>query len=342
MNKFIGPPQRPRAAYKTYSHLLAQRRAPGEYDLATSRLHYYLGRGFEISTPLEDWYRRHQQGSPLAAGDWEQFRDPRETTYTRYTALQRDREVFLDGILQSIEDSGYDRRLDPGWVATLEQVLGPLRYPLHGLQMVAAYVGQMGPGGRITIAAMLQAADEVRRIQRIACRLAQLRLLHPGLCAESKRAWQEDPRWQPLRRLIEQLLITYDWGEALVALNLGVKPLLDDLVLRHLPALAAGRGDPLLGEICASLYEDCRWHRQWTAALLRLALAEDGGDGQAAVQRWLDRWQPQAAQAVAALSPFFGDAFPDVAAALGRAGAALPGELGLTAPPLDFTPEGAT
>ena len=45
--------------------------------------------------------------------------------------------------------------------------------------MLAAYVGQMAPSGRITIACALQAADEMRRVHRLAYRMALLRRLRP-------------------------------------------------------------------------------------------------------------------------------------------------------------------
>jgi len=32
-----------------------------------------------------------QQESPLTCTSWEEFRDPRETTYTKYTEIQRDK-----------------------------------------------------------------------------------------------------------------------------------------------------------------------------------------------------------------------------------------------------------
>ena len=96
-------------------------------------------------------------------------------------ALQQAKETHVDGLLRSIEDSDYDSKLDPAWVDTLERLLPPLRYLYHGLQMLAAYVGQMAPSGRITIAAALQAADEMRRVHRIAYRMAMLRRLRPGL-----------------------------------------------------------------------------------------------------------------------------------------------------------------
>jgi toluene monooxygenase system protein E len=155
------------AQQKTYWHLLPQKRMPTEYEIVTSKLLCYTGEGFtgkrfELDVPLLDWYKRFQQDSPLICSSWENFRDPRETTYTKYTAIQRDKEIFVDGILEEIDSNGYDTRLSPGWLHVLSRVFAPFRYPGHGLQMVASYIGQMAPSGRIVIAATQQAGDELR------------------------------------------------------------------------------------------------------------------------------------------------------------------------------------
>ena len=94
---FFGGESMPRQ--KTYWHLLSQRRMPTEYEIVTSKLLCYTGEGFtgkrfELDVPLKDWYRRYQEESPLVCSSWEKFRDPRETTYTKYTGLQRDKEIF--------------------------------------------------------------------------------------------------------------------------------------------------------------------------------------------------------------------------------------------------------
>jgi hypothetical protein len=81
----------------------------------------------------------------------------------------------------------------------LSRVVAPLRYPGHGLQMVAFYIGQMAPSGWIVITAALQAADEMRRVQRIAYRVRQLQQLHHGFATDSRARWQNDTMWQPLR-----------------------------------------------------------------------------------------------------------------------------------------------
>ena len=298
---------------KTYWHLESLKRKPSEYDVATSRLLYYVERGFEVQVPVEDWYRRYQRSSPLSVTDWEAFRDPRETTYTRYTELQKTKEIFVDGLLKAIDETGYDRGLSAGWLRILERVLAPLRFPVHGLQMIAAYVGQMAPAGRIAIVALFQAADEMRRVQRLAYRMRQLQQGHPTFGQDSRAIWQADPVWQPWRRVIEELLVTYDWGEALVALNLVVKPAFDELFMTSFGRLALSQGDDVLGKIFLSLNEDCAWHREWSRALVSHACTarpENAGP----VEGWVARWSPRVDRAVAALAPVF-DEMPEKAAA---------------------------
>ena len=291
-------------ARKTYWHLGAGRRLPSDYEIATSRLLYYVERGgFALELPTSEFYRRHQAGSLLVSDRWDELCDPRATTYTKYVDLAREREGFVGRLLTSIEESDYDRELPSAWVETLAGALSPLRFLCHGLQMVAAYVGQMAPSGRIAVAALFQCGDEIRRIQRFAYRLALLGRRRPDVGPAGRTLWQSDPRWQPLRQAIEKLLCTYDWGEAFVALNVCLKPMIDDLFLLQLADLADRARDHLDGQILRSLFEDCQWHRDWTQALLALATG-DRPDNRVVVARWIDAWAPTvdaAARAAGAL-----------------------------------------
>jgi toluene monooxygenase system protein E len=289
------------APLKTYSHLAAARRRPTAYEIVTTQLHHHVERGLAVDTPAGAWMSRHGRGSRWREADWARFADPRETTYTKYTRLQHVKETFCEGLLASIEDSGYDAALAPEARALLGAALPPLRFALHGFQMVAAYFGHLAPEGRVTIVAALQAADEVRRIQRIAYRMAQLRRLDPAFGAGSRAAFERDEAWRPLRETIEALLVTWDWAEAFVALNVCVKPVVDELFMIGMPALAQARGDFLWGQIAASLEEDCQWQRQWTAALARIALARE--ENRAAAAEWVAAWTPRAARAARALAP---------------------------------------
>jgi toluene monooxygenase system protein E len=281
---------------------------PTEYEVVSSDLHYNHPGRFELpdDNPTVAWYYRNREGSALRADDWEAFNDPTRTTYRGYNERRDREEDVVDGLLREIDETGYDERLPEGWVVFLDRWYAPLRYPAHGLQMLAAYVAQLAPASRITNCAAFQAADEVRRLQRIAYRTAQLAStrspLDPG---EHRRTWERAGQLQPLRELIERALVTYDWGEAFVLTNLVIKPLVDRLVNEELAgALAAVNHDPLLQSIHFSLDEDARWHRDWSTELLRVAITDQPVNA-SIVAEWVRAWRPLALASVEALAGVF-------------------------------------
>jgi toluene monooxygenase system protein E len=292
---------------RTYWHLEPNRRVPSEYEIASTKLLYHQPeRGYEVSTPAGRWQRRQTLASELRVNDWESFRDPRETTYASYVARQKEKEVFVEGLLRSMEQSDYDRSLPRSWVAALGAVLPVLRFPCHALQMTAAFLGQTAPASAVVIVCAFQVGDEIRRIERLAYRMRQLQELEPGFGTDSKLIWQSRAEWQPLRRLVETLLVTYDFGEAFVALNLVLKPIFDDFVTLGLARLAEANGDSMLGNLLFSLGEDSAWHHEVSRELVRFAV-RDSSENRALVESWLRRWQEPVGEAARALAPLFGD-----------------------------------
>lgn len=299
-------PVPPRARLRTFSHLAGARRVPGDYAVVTSKLLFTdPARPAEVETPVEEWYARYQRGSPFrlneGEADWDCFADPRATTYSRYVAQKARAEAVVGHLLERIESGDYDRQLSPEARSLLASAVSPLRYPWHALQMIAAYIGQMAPGGRIVVAALFQAGDELRRVQRVAYRTAQLRLREPSFGDDARARWERDPAWQPLREVIERMLVAWDWGEAFAALNLCLKPLFDPLALGLLAAEARARGDYLLGEIFASFDEDARWHRDWSRALVAAAIKARPENGEV-LRRFIAGWLPRCARCARALA----------------------------------------
>src|ERR1700761_3450084 len=293
------PPDRP-PGRKTYSRLATGRRVPQEYEFVSSDLHYNYPHAFELpaNNPVVAWYYQHREGSTLHADNWEPFADPRRTTYRSYTQLQDGREDVVDGLLREIDDTGYDSVLNAEWKRFLDRWYSPLRFPVHGLQMLAAYIAQMAPASRITNCAAFQAADEMRRIQRIAYRTVQLGSAPPDAetVARHQATWEDAAAFQPPRELIERALIAYDWGEAFTVTNLVIKPRIDRLVNEAIGTLATENGDPILTSIHFSLNEDARWHRAWTAALLQHVLADTPANTEV-VREWIGKWTPLASRA---------------------------------------------
>ena len=293
---------------RTYSLLAAHGTTPSEYEIVSSRLHYYVGRGFEVNLPLGPWYERYQRGSPLQCADWEAFADPEQTTYPKYTRTRKDAELDLNRVTSALDAAGAERQLPAAWVATLARSVPPLRYAFHGLHMIASYVGQMAPSGRITLTALFQSADELRRIERIAYRMRQMQETRaPDFGAQSKGEWQSAPAWQPLREAVERLLVAYDWGEAFVGLNLCLKPVLDEAVVRCLADECQRQHDGYWTALLESAYADCEWQRRWSAALTRMAVAQNP-DNRQVIARWLELWTPRAIAAAESVASLFADA----------------------------------
>lgn len=295
------PPDRP-PGRKTYSRLATGRRIPREYELVSTDLHYNYPFKFELAAdnPVVAWYYQHREGSDLRADDWEQFADPRRTIYRTYTQLQDSREDVVDGLLREIDDTGYDSGLNREWVGFLDRWYSPLRFPAHGLQMLAAYIAQMAPASRITNCAAFQAADEMRRLQRIAYRTVQLSgaPVDAEVLRRHQATWEDAAAFQPLRELIERALVAYDWAEAFTVTNLVIKPRFDRLVNEQIAGkLATTNGDPILTSIHFSLDEDARWHRAWTAALLK-QLVDDTQANVEVVAGWIEKWHPLASDAL--------------------------------------------
>jgi toluene monooxygenase system protein E len=288
-------PVAPRARLRTYSHLAEARRIPGEYDIATSRVSYHHTRGLEVELPFGGWYARHGAEATLPGVDWEAFADPERLTYRRYTALRAEHESFVGQLFARLDDAPSP---SPAALDAFDQAVAPLRYPIHGLQMVAAYLGQLAPCGRVAIACAFQAADEIRRLQHVAYRMGQLRRQHPERPETSRARWQEDAAWQPLRRLVERLLVTWDWTEAFAALQLGIKPALDDWMAGRLAACLHGHGEHLFAEVLTATAGDARWSRAWSEALLALVTAA-APEPAAQLSAHGARWRDEASAAIA-------------------------------------------
>lgn len=306
---------------KTWSLLGDVRRKPSPYEVTAARFHYHFRRQpapFELDPgmPLNLWYLKYREGSPFQVDDWEGFRDPHKLTYKDYVALQHDRETYLDLLIDTHEAAGSVTRLDPAWVATLRKLFVPLRFPLHVLQMTGLYVGQMAPSAFITNAAHFSAADEMRRVQRIAYWTKVLANTHSGELATTelaRGAWENDPAWQPLRRACEQLLVARDWGEAFAARNLALKPALDALLNSLFADLARRNSDEFLALLFTEFQVDSQRSQDWSSALVSYAL-EHRPELREVLTGWLGTWQPRAVEAVEPLAAAFATAPVPIAA----------------------------
>jgi len=208
------------------------------------------------------------------------------------------------------EGRNHDSGLQREWVRLLDRLYLPARFPMHALQMSALYEAQMAPSSFITNAAYFQAADEQRRIQWLAYRAKSLSLEHDAELASSahtRRRWEEDAVWQPLREAVEKMLIGYDWAEAFAALNLVVKPVFDEIFNVQLADLARAHDDALLGLMLDDFALDMQRSRDWSVALVQYATAQHPENARL-LKEWVDEWKPLAYRGMESVVELFVEA----------------------------------
>ena len=303
---------------KTWSHLAGRRRKPSEYEIVSTNLLYNTRPGaapYELDPAMfmNRWYVEHRDGSGLQHPDWNSFRDPDELVYRTYTMLQDGQETYVFGLFDQFDEREHDESLDASWVADLGLVYTPTRYLFHTLQMASAYLQQMSPASTITNCAAFQAADSMRWLSHTAYRTKELSLTYPdaGFGTDERTHWEQHPAWQGFRSLMEQVLTTWDWTEAFVALNLVAKPAVEEAVLRQLGNTARHQGDMLLGMVNDAQLIDADRHRRWAGALVQLVSSDPANVEQ--LQRSIETWEPRADAAIDAFCAAMPDS-PDAAA----------------------------
>lgn len=279
-----------------------ERRVSSEYEAVSFKFHNHFRAEpapFELSEnwSLNVFYKQNREDSPFVSSvdDWEGFRDPRAFTYRRYVEVQKDREVYLDNLIDEFESRDHYRSLSAEWLDFLRDSYLPARFPGHGMQMSAAYLGQMGPSDFVANTFYYLLGNEMRRVQRQAY-LAQVLAMdteRPDLAdsGATRSRWTDGPQWQGLRELIEKQLIAYDFGEAFASRNLVVRPIFDHIFNSEIATLAGANGDDLL----QLMHDDFRKHDQAyaeenTKALVDYAVDKAGSNAdflREQVAKWL-------------------------------------------------------
>jgi hypothetical protein len=288
------PERARRPLLKTWSAFGNLGRRPSEYEIVTHKMNHTLR-----DPPLEIgpdshgnlWLVRHRDRIKLMVQDWNAFRDPDQITYRKYVTCQDKNETYLDAIIQEFDRIG---RAESG-PEFLQTCLTPSRYLAHGLQMMSAYLQQLAPSTYVGNCAAFQTGDQLRRVQRVAYRTKQLDRAYPErLFGKTERiAWEKLPEWQGLRKGIERLLVTFDWDDVFVGLNLVVKPLADELTLRQFATVARHLNAELDALVADNLLLDAERSRRWTAALTRFAIADDRANRKH-LQALVAKWRPLA------------------------------------------------
>ena len=288
---------------KTWSHLAGTRRRPSEYEIVSTNLHYTTDNPdapFELDPNFDIalWFKQYRNACPITHANWNSFRDPDEIVYRTYNLIQDGQETYVYGLFDQFSEREHDKALAPAWAETLARLYTPARYLDHGMQMMSAYLSQMAPASTISNCATYQTADHLRWLTHTAYRTAELAKTFStlGFGQNEKVVWETDAAWQGIRELLEKALVAWDWAESFVALNLVLKPAIEEATMRSLGEAARHNGDTLLGLLVDAQMADANRHRKWAGALVKKMLEQDGNREQ--LLGLLVKWMPLAERAI--------------------------------------------
>lgn len=247
----------------------------------------------------------------LVMADWYAFKDPRHFYYGVYTMTRAKQQEGADKQFEFAEKRNLLDALDEVTLASLTQVLVPLRHYEWGSNMNNTYCCAYGYGTAVTQACNFAAMDRLG----IAQYLSRIGLLLDGnqgaVLDAGKAAWLSHPAWQDVRRVMENLFVTKDWFELFVAQNLVFDGLLYPLIYRHyVDAVSPRTGNALamLTEFMGDWYADTA---RWVDATVKTAAAESPANAEH-LSGWVHTWRDEMLRALEPLA----------ALALGAGGAA--------------------
>jgi toluene monooxygenase system protein E len=292
---------------KTWSALGQLGRIPSEYEIVTHGLNYTTrpNRTSALqsnpTTPANMWFLTYRDNSPLRVDDWLGFRDPDEMIYRKYVTMQDEQETVVEGVLDEYGAGRHDASLPGWWVDCLATLFTPTRFPVHVLQMCSAYLGHMAPASYISNCAVFATGDLLRRVSLVAYRTRQLADVAGSSVGRTERAvWERRDAWQPAREALERLLTAYDWGECFTAMNLVLRPTLDQILVRQLANAAHDNDDGLTWLLLGNLGVDVDRCTRWSTALAAYAIEQRAGNRDV-LQRWVTKWTPRAEAAAVGL-----------------------------------------
>lgn len=269
---------------RRFGDKVASRYQEATYDIQSDTNFHYK----PLWDPAHDMYDRKRTAIVMA--DWYALKDPRQFYYGTYTITRARWQEGLDRQIDFIEKRGVLSKLPADQRDLIIAALVPLRHYEWGANTNNAHVSAYGWGVAITQAAMMNAMDRLAMAQH----LSRIGLLVDGGTGESlvpaKAEWIDAPAWQGLRREIENIFVTRDWFEVLIAQNLVADSLVYPLFFGRIDALLADKSEMSLLLVTDFLNRWFEESSKWLDAVVKIAAAESA-DNQALIEGWMAKWR---------------------------------------------------
>lgn len=278
-------------ARKTWVWLSGRKRPPGEYEELSTGIQWY---GDAVSqTNVGSW----RQDSTVIKADWDAFRDPSGMYYRNYIVGQDNAERSLDAVFEVARDADFVSGIGEAWRTDLVTLVGALSHAEWGTAMAHQHVQRFALSPTVACCAQLQVMDKLRSAERS---LEWFDLIHPDGEDLISEAWMNSQALQPLRKLLEEILIVQDWAEVIVAVNIALLGIMQPFQREVFVRGGRANADFVTAALGAAFGKDGSRHAAWGDAFIKLTQTEESNA--TAVSDWLERYVPDAVAAFEALA----------------------------------------
>lgn len=235
--------------------------------------------------------------SAVKLADWYVLKDPRQYYYATWTLARARQQEAVEANYQFVDSRNLLAKLPDAVRDAALTVLMPLRHVAWGGNMNNCFVAAYGYGTAFTAPATFHSMDHLGVAQYLT-RLG-LALGDPLVLDDGKRQWLDDPRWQVLRRYVEDSFVVKDPFELFMVQNLALDGLLYPLIYgSFIDDHLALQGGTTISMLTAFMPE---WHDEtvrWIDAVVKTAAAESP-ENKALISGWASTWADRAQAALA-------------------------------------------
>ena len=251
------------------------------------------------------------KGYEWPAHGWHEFRDPNEEWELTF---YRNNSDVVRQITQNVETARETKAFtqwNRNWITFVERNVGAWMHVEHGLGLyLFANAQRRAPTNMHNNAISVNSMHRLRFAQDLALYNLTLTGEIDGFDGSAHLdAWNNDPAWQGVRRVAEQLTAIDDWGEAIFAANVVFEPLVGELFRSHLVQQAApGNGDFVTPTVVgAGEWDYAARDLRYTKAMFELLTndKEFADHNKALIGDWLSIWVPRCLVAARELSPLW-------------------------------------
>ena len=239
----------------------------------------------------------------MVMDDFDDLVDPRQYYYGTWTIQRGKQQDSQERNFDFVENRGLLTGLDSAWKDKIKALVIPLRHIAWAANTNNSYIAAYGFGAPVTSASSMHSMDHLGVAQYV----TRIGLIFddydPAVLDAAKTAWLADDKWQPMRALVEESMVTKDWFELFVLQNFLIDGTIHPLVFNRFDREViahGGAGFSMLTEFMVDWYAESS---RWVDAVLKRAASESDANKQL-LESWITRWTPRVQVALQPLADF--------------------------------------